>query len=567
MPLNSYVFVLAFLPISVLGFRLLRQYLNRTFALWWLLLASVFFYAYSSTESLAIILPLILLDFGIARWMLHLSASREWQRKLLLIAGIVANVAFLGYFKYKNFFLDTADTLFATNFQLGQLISPIGISFLVFQAIAFLGDVYSRKTNEVCFLDFLTFALFFPRTVAGPIIHYGEIMPQLRTAHDSSFADDAAVGISLISIGLFKKVITADSLAPFSADAFDTPDSTLPWDIPTALISWVAILTFNFQLYFDFSGYTDMALGSARLFGVRLPMNFNSPFRSTSIVEFWGRWHITLTRFLTEYVYTPMVLSMTRARIAHGKSILQGKRSTFSAIIMLVVVPTMVTMMISGIWHGAGWNFVIFGMLHGIYLSINQCWRLVAKRFSLLGPLYERIMKPVGFGLTFLGVLLALVFFRAHSVASALAVLRGMIGLNGALPKDIQLVQGGAVHLSWSFLEQVLPITAFYWVVLLSLVVTILPNSLELLRRAHPSLDLPDSNRESLAHQGVAKPHRVALWQASFGFGIDYVRSGIERIRIEGAPLGPLLGALTGTLFVLGIMAVGGSASFVYEKF
>jgi alginate O-acetyltransferase complex protein AlgI len=441
-------------------------------------------------------------------------------------------------------------------------VLPLGISFLTFQKLAFLADVHSGEIAAVSLCDFLLFTLFFPRAIAGPIVHYQEIVPQFARITAQRISTNLAVGVCLFSIGLFKKVVIADGLAPFVSAVFDPPlDASLADPAPGLLAAWASILAYTFQLYFDFSGYSDMALGSARLVGIRLPMNFNSPFKATSVAEFWGRWHITLTRFLTAYIYTPLVLHLTRARLARGKSVLQGKRSTFSALMRLLALPTLVTMTISGLWHGAGWPFVCWGALHGIYLTINQSWRLLRPRFWPAIRSYDRVMQPLGWLLTFIAVVIALAYFRASSVAAASTVLAGMAGLNGVEPHNIQLLErlGGTLPAS-----RLLP-RAFEWIFVLLLLVTRLPNSLELLRRFQPALDSPPG-QEPAATTDVAPS---ALREAP-GAGPSRARQTLRGLLCPRSPEMSLTwraALFIALLTVLGLLGLQRGGAFLYGQF
>jgi alginate O-acetyltransferase complex protein AlgI len=545
---NSYVFIFVFLPPTVAGFWFFRHRVGHTAAVMWLILASVVFYVYASVLSLVTLAPSIMLDYLLAKAMLRLEPTRARARNGLLTAGVVANVLFLGYFKYKNFFLDTSNEIFATHFALTATILPLGISFITFQKIAFLADIHSGQIEAVRFLDFLLFALFFPRAVAGPIVHYQEVVPQFADGSRRDFLTDAAVAICLFCIGLFKKGVIADSLAQFVPLTFDRS----LWDSLAAepldsLTAWSGILAYPFQLYFDFSGYSDMALALALPCGVRLPMNFNSPLKASSIVEFWSRWHITLTRFLTAYIYTPLVMHLTRARMDRGKPVLQGKRSTFSAIGALVGLPTLITMTIIGFWHGAGWQFIVYGVLHGIYLTVNQTWRILRPRFWPDQAGYERIMKPLGFVLTFSCVVIAFVFFRAQSVGAAVQIFRAAVGQNGLLPHDVELLQHLGVNVSWMMITQFwLSVTPFIWVVAVFAGTLLLPNSLELLRRYHPALEFSTMRKEAPEH---------------------YPRWMIGKLAREGLSLTPATATAAAVLGVLGIMSLSQASEFLYWKF
>ena len=497
MPFNSYGFIFVFLPVVVSGFWLLARAFGRDAAGFWLIVASITFYVLAGLTGFVVLVPSILFDYLIAISFLRLPETSVRFRTVLFTTGVVANVCFLAYFKYKNFFLGTVYSLFDIHAQLATVVLPLGVSFLTFQKIAFLADIRSGEIQQVRVLDYLLFTTFFPRSIAGPITRYNEIVPQLEGIPTRDLTAQLSVGIALFSIGLFKKAFIADQLAAYVTPVFDLGPVTV-WDpgTPTLFTSWAAVLAYTFELYFDFSGYSDMALGAARMFGIKLPMNFNSPYRATNIIEFWSCWHITLTRFLTSYIYTPLVLSITRARLARGKTTLKGVHSSVSAIASSVAVPTLTTMLISGFWHGAGWQFVVWGLMHGIYLTVNQTWRILRPRFWRDSASYSLIMKPLGGVFTFSAVVVALVFFRADSVSAALSILNDMLGGNGLVPNDIMVLRQVGVEVPNSIVRVFLPLAPWIWVSCLLVWVTLLPNSLELLRTQHPALDYSEGATE-----------------------------------------------------------------------
>jgi alginate O-acetyltransferase complex protein AlgI len=569
MSFNSYEFIFLFLPVAVTGFWMCPRVGGSNHnALNWLLLTSVLFYAYSSLMSLAIIVPSILLDFGVASFLLKCDARGEKLRRSLFILTIAANVAFLCYFKYVSVFAETVNSLLATHFEYSNVMLPLGISFLTFQKVAFLADVYAGEIESVDILHFLLFTLFFPRTIAGPITRYREITSQFTTIARRDASVHIAVGTCLFSIGLFKKSVIADHLVPFVTPVFDPPVYPQFDDLPPTLItSWVALFAYVFQLYFDFSGYSDMAVGCARMFGVRLPINFNSPYKARSIVDFWNRWHITLTRFLTAYVYTPLVLHLTRRRLADGKQILRKMYSEPSAIWTLVVLPTLVTMMVSGLWHGAGWQFVVWGMLHGIYLSLNQIWRLLEARSSWSSNVwYVRLSDPLGHFLTFGAVSFALVFFRSPSVPVALSILRGILGFNGVLPFDTQLLQGSGLTVSWDLLEELLPLSTVFSAVALFLTVIVLPNSYELLGRLGSALEFGDEQQGAIARTAAQTDH-VSRSKSRAARLLNLVNGCITKTIVCGAKTSWLAAAITALLASLGILAINRGAGFLYGGF
>jgi len=490
---NSYTFIFAFLPVALLGYALIGRTQSRVAVLSWLIAVSVAFYGLWNPISLLIILPSVAVNYLLARWMqARTAAGAEGDRQCtwILTLGIVFNLCFLGYFKYKNFFLDSANELFGTQFALVATILPLGISFITFQKIAFLVDVRVGTIRKFDAFDFLIFVFFFPQLIAGPIVHYREMVPQFNAASQRLQASEIAVGLSLFAIGLFKKAVLADGIAPYANLSFGAAEQGQSLGLIQA---WLGALAYTLQIYFDFSGYSDMAIGLARMFGIKLPANFNSPLKASSIIDFWSRWHMTLTRFLTAYAYTPLVMRMTRNRMARGQAVLGRNQRSVGAFVALVAWPSMATMFLSGLWHGAGVTFIVWGLLHGGYLIINHGWRLWRPKWDK--ATYERWMKPLGFVLTLGAVVVAMVFFRAKSMAGALHMLQGMAGLDGVtLPTAVLarmgslgewLAQAGVVaDLSSGAAFQ----SATLWVVALLLAATMLPNSLEAMKRFEPAL-------------------------------------------------------------------------------
>jgi len=510
---NSYEFIFVFLPVTLAGFFLLGT-ASRRLALGWIVLASLAFYAWWRPLNILIIAPSILINFALAKSLVRLAATRERAglARAVLVAGIAFNVAFLGYFKYANFFVGAFNDLSGSDFVFAQVILPLGISFITFQKIAFLIDVHGRRIESFSFGDYALFVLFFPQLIAGPIVHYREMMPQFHQAACRPKAEDFAVGMTLFVFGLFKKVVLADGIAEhvsplYQLAAAGTEVSLLP--------AWLAAVGFTLQIYFDFSGYTDMALGLARFFGVRLPPNFDSPLKATNIIDFWLRWHMTLTRFLTAYIYNPLVLWLTRRRAARKLPGLGGRRPSLGAFFQLLVGPTLLTMFISGLWHGAGYLFIAWGVLHGVYICINHGWRLVAARLWRDSTAYPKVMKPVGFVLTFVAVAVAMVLFRSTDAHAAKEMLQGMVGLNGVgVPQAIfERVSGSAAVQRFVFASTELSaqqlIVATAWVGALLFVALALPNTLQILSRFGPSLATTTSP------SGAARLRRRFEWWPS----------------------------------------------------
>src|SRR5229473_6088158 len=517
---NSYEFIFAFLPVTIAGFYLLGP-VSRRWALHWLILASFFFYAWWRPLNVLLIAPSILINFVLARTLQRLVRNEKRRRASLavLVLGLAFNVAFLGYFKY-TYFLGTAiNDVFGSNLILTRIILPLGISFITFQKIAFLIDVHSRRIESFTLQDYCLFVLFFPQLIAGPIVHYREMMPQFHGAPCRFDKENFAVGLTLFLFGLFKKAVIADGIAPSVTSIYD---HAAAGGGVSLLFAWIAAIGFTLQLYFDFSGYTDMALGAARFFGVRLPPNFNSPLRASSIIDFWLRWHMTLTRFLTAYVYNPLTLWLTRRRLAKGLSGFGGRNTTVGAFVYLLMFPTVMTMFISGLWHGAGYGFIVWGLLHGLYLTINHGWRVIAGQIWRDRRNYIRIMQPVGFLLTFLSVAAAMVFFRSTTLTSAIDLAKGIIGLNGiGLPQTLldhlgplaeRLHAVGVAAEPWSIQDFA---KTTIWIFFLMFVALACPNTIQILARYEPALGVTSQSAklptDSMIEWNASLPWAIAV--------------------------------------------------------
>ena len=488
---NSYVFVFGFLPVALIGFYVLGAR-RREWALLWLTAASLFFYAWWRPINVLLIAPSILINYGLARALERTGEANPFRAKMLLIAGILFNLCFLGYFKYLNFFESSLNDAFGAGFVLTQLILPLGISFITFQKIAFLVDVHGGRVNRFSLADYGLFVLFFPQLVAGPIVHYREMMPQFRAATCRFDPENVAVGVSLFFFGLAKKLILADPLGQLVTPLYAQAAAGTP---QSATDAWIAALGFTLQIYFDFAGYSDMALGLARFFGIKLPVNFNSPLKATNIIDFWLRWHVSLTRFLTAYIYNPLTLTLTRRRMAKGKPIFGGRNTSLGAFLTLLAMPTLLTMLISGLWHGAGYTYVLWGLLHGVFLCINHAWKLIRPRIWSNAKLYNRRMAPIGFVLTFISVTAAMVLFRAPTASAALVLWKGMIGLYGVtLPQAVYSRLGAAagwlaaigVRPAWT--SGSLLVEAAVRIGLLLVIALLMPNTLQMLAAFEPAI-------------------------------------------------------------------------------
>ncbi len=408
---NSIEFVFFFLPIVLLAYYLCSAYIKKNEARYLLLVVcSLFFYGWWNYKYLAIIIISISFNYTLGTF---LSRSSEGTRKkLILAAGISANLVLLGYFKYTDFLLNTIAQITDSAYIFQNIVLPLAISFFTFQQIAYLVDSYKAETREYNFIHYTLFVTFFPQLIAGPIVHHKEMMPQFqKRLQPGDMLKNIYLGAYFFSLGLFKKIVIADGISSFANNAFNAADSGATLYFMDA---WGGALAYTFQLYFDFSGYADMAIGSALMFGIALPLNFNSPYKSVNITEFWRRWHMTLSRFLRDYIYIPLGGNRNGTSRKHTN--------------------LMITMLLGGLWHGAGWNFIIWGGLHGFYLVINHFWQ------TLTGSTVSAFPKPLlmvyrffAWLLTFLSVVVAWVFFRALTMDGAIAMLKGMFGLNGHL--------------------------------------------------------------------------------------------------------------------------------------
>ncbi len=487
---NSYGFIFGFLPVVLAGFYGLGAR-SREAALSWLIAASLLFYAWWRPFNVLLIAPSILINYGAARYLDALVPRNPGRARAVLAASIVFNVCFLGYLKYVAFGEQTLNDLFGAGLPLTQIILPLGISFITFQKIAFLVDVHAGRIDRFTFREYALFVLFFPQLIAGPIVHYREVMPQFKSATCRFDPEDFSVGLSLFFFGLAKKLILADPLGPIIAPLYDHAAAGVPQSLANA---WIAALGFTVQIYFDFSGYCDMALGIARLFGVKLPANFNSPLQARSIIEFWSRWHISLTRFLTAYIYMPMSLGVLRRRAASGIRARDAKLATFFA---ALAIPIMVTMLVSGLWHGAGYTFVLWGGMHGLMLCINHAWRQIRPGVWPDTASYERFMAPAGLLLTFLSVVFAMVLFRSPTVEGACMLWKGMAGGYGATMPEAVLSGLGSlgdmlvwlgVHPAWTSGSML--VEASLRISVLLFVTFECPNTLELLSAYEPALGI-----------------------------------------------------------------------------
>ena len=459
MAFNTFQFILVFLPLVYLGFLAVHRFLGWGGVYPYLAVMSLVFYAQFSLLLAAILVASVVLNF-VAANLIRRAREAGGPAGLMTTAAITANIFALGYFKYTNFFIDIANSVGGGGFSHLNIIVPVGVSFFTFTQIGFLLESYSGQAGKVGFAKYSLFATFFPVVAAGPLLLQREIFPQMEDKQGPAFSTVAlSVGLTMFGIGLFKKVIIADSIAPYANLAFDGVALGAGIDM---LNAWMGSLAYTFQLYFDFSGYSDMAVGLGFMFGLKLPLNFNSPFKATSISDFWRRWHMTMTRFFTTYLYTPMAMTNTRKAMKGGYGPVRRWLAASA-------VPVTYTFVLAGIWHGAGWTFVVYGLVHGLALAVNHGWR----HFMMvdLGP-------QIGWLLTMLVVVVGLVIFRAPDLGVAGSMLSSMFGLN--------LINGTAPSADMVSLDA---FTTLSMIAVLAALVMTAPNSQEILRSNWISCD------------------------------------------------------------------------------
>jgi len=397
---SSYEFIFAFLPITYIIYFYLNHRRLTEASKGFLVFSSLFFYSYWNIVYLPLILSSMLFNYIIGNILAkqNKDTKKEFSKRSILTFGITLNIILLGYFKYSDFFIENFNFFAGSNFELLNLALPLAISFFTFQQIAYLVDSYKQDTKEYDFLNYAIFVTFFPQLIAGPIVHHKEMLPQFANVRNKVINYKNVVsGIFIFNIGLFKKVVIADNISIWANNGFD--NST----ILTFFEAWFTSLSYTFQLYFDFSGYADMAIGAALIFNIILPINFNSPYKAKDIQEFWRRWHITLSKFLKDYIYIPL----------GGNQ--KGNFRTYNNLIA--------TFILGGIWHGAGWTFIFWGFLHGLALVVNRLWKKLGLRLNYVFAWF----------ITFNFVNIGWVFFRAENFSDAIKVLKGMFLFNGVM--------------------------------------------------------------------------------------------------------------------------------------
>ena len=479
---NSYPFLFVFFPAAVALYFCASRIGGRAGSAA-IVLASVVFYASWDVRFLALLGGSILTNYAVGRALSSaMRRNRARPANGLAISGVALNLLVLGIFKYSRFAVENVNGVLHSGFALPSIILPLGISFFTFEQIGYLIDIRRGNKYPAGLLSYSVFVSFFPRLVAGPILRYNEILPQLaKTPRPAQLAENLTIGLTMFFAGLAKKTMLADGIAPLVAPLFSAAAAGKQ---PDLLMAWGGALAYTLQIYFDFSGYSDMAIGAARCFGIKFPQNFNSPYKAASIIEFWRRWHMTLSRFLRDYLY--IGLGGNR----------RGPARRYANL--------MITMLLGGLWHGANWTFIVWGGLHGVYLAVNHLFRERRARNQTLDRIFKsRLGQCLCAVVTFASVVVAWVFFRAPDFGAASAILRGMAGLHGInLPSALAPALGhvqpvlnllGVGYAETSGTEFV---KTWLWIAALLGIALLTPNTQELMARYEPALGFaPDPGR------------------------------------------------------------------------
>ncbi len=462
-------FLFGFLPIIVVGSVLIGLFKNEKLSIFYLIIGSLIFYGWWNFKLLPLLLFSVLLNFFIGQFLI------KNRSKSLLVFGVLSNLALIAVFKYLDFSIETFNFLFSTGLSTLNIALPLAISFFTFQQIAYLSDVYSGKVSDQSFLKYTLFVTFFPQLIAGPIVHHSEIIPQFKKPQLFELnLHNIGIGMEIFTIGLFKKLFIADGIARYSDQIFGAAASGTSLSFFDA---WGGTLAYTIQIYFDFSGYSDMAIGLAWIFGIKLPLNFASPYKASSIVDFWQRWHITLSRFLRDYLYIPL----------GGNRNGTGQRYT----------NILITMVLGGLWHGAAWTFVAWGLLHAIFIIINQSWRclLIDQRWLSIQSFW--LYKSFSWLLTFWCITTGWIFFRADTFESGMLIFKGTLGLTGvSLPDSIK--SGPLENFMNNGSELLVHGDAFLWIFLFICILVFAPNTQQIMK--------PWNQRFNVGNLGINRP-------------------------------------------------------------
>lgn len=532
---NSYSFVLLFLPAALISFYCIGHFGRRAGGVL-LAVTSFVFYGFWNPSYVPLLLGSIAFNYAIGTRLKANEAAPKRQSAWLAF-GIGADLAVLIYYKYLTALIGMAIGLGATQLHLPEILLPLGISFFTFTQIGYLIDMQQGVVKENNLLNYAVFVTFFPHLIAGPILHNREIMPQFSKAatYRASY-ENLSIGIVIFTIGLAKKCLFADPLSDQVSTGFAGAEHL------TLAGSWMLMITYAAQLYFDFSGYTDMAIGIARMFNITFPANFNSPYKAANIIDFWQRWHMTLTRFLTLYLFNPIALTIARRRTAKNLPTDRAAQSKPAVFLSMVACPVMITMGIAGIWHGAGLQFLIFGVLHGLYLVSNHAYRIM-RGGAASKP--GKIEFTANWCLTMGAILVALVFFRAPNMEAASTIVAAMAGLHGVSaglahmqafsPESLfnMIFSKHGVAASNSGLKSLEQIVQNGKVCALWIIILFLPNTQQILSQYQPVL-----GRVTGAATGLIS------WRPNIRWAL-----------------------LTGATAALALMAIAGTSDFVYFQF
>ncbi len=467
---NSYIFIFVYLPLTLGIFFTLGKWGRQPLAMGWLVLMSLAFYGWWNPVYLGLIVASMGFNYRVGVALGRLETGSTSARRLLAF-GVTADLLLLGYYKYANFFVDNWNAVSGAGLSVGEVVLPLGISFFTFTQIAYLVDAYRGEAREYNPVHYALFVTYFPHLIAGPVLHHKEMMPQFGKESIYRFnIDHFTAGTVYFLMGLFKKVVIADGISGFASPMFMAAGSG---QAVSTLDAWGGTLAYTFQLYFDFSGYSDMAIGLAMMMGIRLPINFNSPYKALNISDFWRRWHMTLSRFLRDYLY--IALGGNR----HGSA----RR----------YVNLFLTMLLGGLWHGAGWTFVIWGALHGIYLVINHGWQALCRAAGHCFGLDSAPGRVAARAITFIAVVVGWVFFRADDLDSATRILNAMAGagefeLSGFMRETVQQ-SGLAKWMALAGVQWSEPAVLFVLEIVLLVIVMGFPNTQQLLSREYARLD------------------------------------------------------------------------------
>ena len=503
MSFTSLQFIFVFLPLAYLGFVLAHRYGGAQQAINLLAVVSLVFYAMFGSQLLLILMISMIFNFSAGNVIACLGKHPK-VAKNLLVGSVAVNLALLGYLKYTNFFVDLTNQISGTGFAHFNIAVPLGVSFFTFVQIGYLIDAYNGQLLKHDFARYIVFTAFFPCVTAGPLVMQREMMEQLEDPKSPAFdVRRVTIGLTMFAMGLFKKVVLADSIAPFADSVFGSSVSGMSLDQVTA---WIGALCYTLQLYFDFSGYSDMAIGLATIFAIKLPLNFDSPFKATDISDFWRRWHMTMTRFFTAYLYSGMAMYGMRKGMGWGL----GRVGRF---LMVAALPSIFTFMVAGVWHGSGWTYVIYGVMHGVAIATFLWWR----EFSSV-----QLPSPLAWLLTMLTVVCGLVMFRAPDVSTALNMFGHMWGWLSPNPEQQILSIDSAQAISM--------------IVIMGAITLLLPNTQQILHHEWPVVDSkPD---ETAAAAGLV------AWRPSLGTAF-----------------------VSACIFTIGITSIGSSSGFLYYKF